>query len=87
MPVYEYQCTKCGKKKDKFNRIDDHKKGPKSCKKVMRQFFGNYHVIGDLEPYVDENIGESPVVVKSRKHREQLMRQFGSYEKVGKGWI
>lgn len=87
MPVYEYQCEKCGKRQDKINRIEDHKNGPECCGAVMRQHFGSYHVIGDIQPYVDENIGDRPIVVKSRKHREKLMKQFGSYEKVGKGWV
>jgi putative FmdB family regulatory protein len=87
MPIYEYKCKKCGSTKDKFNRMVDHKKGPRCCGKVMGQHYGNYYVVGDIQPYLEENIGDKPVVVKSKKHREQLMKENGVYEKVGKNWI
>ena len=87
MPIYEYKCAKCGKIEDKFNPMAEHKNGPICCDEQMKQHFSSYYVIGDIEPYVDENIGDGHTVVKSRKHREKLMKEHGVYEKVGKGWI
>ena len=59
---------------------------PLCCEKEMKQRLGNYYVIGDIEPYLDENIGQEPTWVKSKQHRKKLMKEFGVEEKYGKGW-
>lgn len=86
MPIYTYECEQCGKRQDAFRKIDQRYDGPE-CHGMMKKVISSYRVIGDLEPYVDENMGESPVVVKSRKHREQLLKERGLYEKIGKNWV
>ena len=35
------------------------------------------YIIPDIEPYVDENVGQRPVWVKSRQHRTQLLKERG----------
>lgn len=87
MPLYEYQCKTCGKKAEKYNRIADHKKGPDCCGVMMKQILSKAHVHGDFEPYVDENLTDHPVVVKSKQHRKELMRKYNVTENIGKGWI
>ena len=87
MPLYSYKCKQCGKIKDKHNRIDDHKNGPECCGEIMRQVLGLNFVHGDFQPYVDHNLGPQPVVVKSKQHRRQLMKQHNVDEKIGKGWV
>lgn len=87
MPTYSYKCKTCGKQQDKFNRIADHKNGPECCGAIMVQILTTAYVHGDFEPYVDHNIGPDPVVVKSKQHRRQLMKQNNVDEKVGKGWV
>ena len=52
----------------------------------MRKLISSYSVIGDLEPYLDANLSDRPVWVRSKRHREQLMRENGVTEKYGKGW-
>lgn len=49
----------------------------------MHKVIGGHRVIGDLEPYYDDNLESA---VKSRKHRADLMKRRGVYEKFGKGW-
>lgn len=61
-------------------------KAPECCSQPMKQVIGNYHVVGDLEPYMDENLSDQPVYVRSKKHRRQLMKEAGVVEKFGKNW-
>jgi len=35
------------------------------------------HIISDIEPYLDENMGDEPMVVRSRRHKNQLLRERG----------
>jgi hypothetical protein len=35
------------------------------------------HIITDLTPYWDDNLGQNRVFVESKKHRKQLLRERG----------
>lgn len=85
MPTYDFFCQQCSKQEEIFMKLADYK-APECCGQKMKQVIGNYHVVGDLEPYVDENIGNEPVLVKSKRHRRQLMKEHGVQEKFGKNW-
>lgn len=85
--IYECKCDECGRLEDIVRSVDDRDKDlPYCCSKQMRRIISGYRVVSDLEPYLDENLGEKPVWVKSKKHRERLMKEAGVYEKFGKGW-
>lgn len=85
MPNYDFRCESCQKQEEVFMRIADYK-APECCGKKMNQVLGNYSVVKDVDPYLDENIADKPVWVKSKQHRKQLMKEHGVYEKFGKGW-
>lgn len=85
MPLYSYKCD-CGYTGDHWNKMDEYEPCPK-CSVPMKRVLGGFRVIGDIDPYMDENLGTTPVLVKSKKHREQLMKQHNVSEKFGKGWI
>lgn len=59
---------------------------PLCCEQEMQQVY-SHSVVPDLEPYVDENLSEQPVYVKSKKHKQELMRKAGVAERFGKGWF
>ena len=86
MPAYDFLCQKCSKKEEVFMKLADYKK-PDCCDQPMKQIIGNYHIVMDLKPYLDENLSEQPVYVRSKKHRRQLMQEAGVTEKFGKGWF
>lgn len=86
MPTYQFACEVCKKDEEVFMRLADYK-APDCCGQKMKQVLGNYHVVKDIEPYLDENLGDQPVYVKSKKHRKQLMKEHGVMEKYGKGWV
>lgn len=85
--IYECRCELCLKTEDIVRSVADRDKDlPICCGKVMKRVISRYNVVGDLDPYLDENLGDKPVWVKSKKHRERLMKEHGVYEKFGKGW-
>ena len=87
MPVYDFRCKTCNKTHEYIAKFEERQKTCECGGEMDRLITTRYAVIGDIEPYIDEHIGEKPVVVKSRKHRQQLMRENGVYEKFGKGWL
>ena len=38
---------------------------------------GRVHIIRDIQPYLDENMGQDPVYVKSRRHKMALLKERG----------
>jgi len=83
--IYAYECEECGAVKDEIRKVEDRNKCPKCdlCKISMKKLIGGHSVVGDMEPYYDENL---QIGIKSRKHRERVMREQGVSEKIGKGW-
>ena len=84
-PTYDFHCDACKKEQEVFMKMSEFQV-PLCCDKEMKQRLGNYSVIGDIEPYMDQHLGAEPVWVKSKKHREKLMKEYGVQEKFGKGW-
>lgn len=86
MPIYDYRCRKCSTVFEKFAGLDD-KMHECECGGVADRIIATtYSVHGDLEPYWDENIGDKPVYIKSKKHRRRVLEDAGLTEVIGKGW-
>ena len=84
MPLYSYTCPDCDESKDEYRSVENRNDSPDCslCKKPMVKTISGYSVIGDLD-YYDENLQTH---VKSRKHREKVMRDQGVQEKFGLNW-
>lgn len=84
MPLYEYECERCDKQKDEFRSIAD-RNAPITCEcgGSMKKIIAGYRVIGDLEPYYDDNLQAH---IRSKQHRKQVMREQGVSEKFGTNW-
>ena len=84
MPRYDFQCSSCGKVQEQFAHIDDTT-FVCSCGAMMTRIFSPpiYKPILDIEPYWDENIAPQPILVQSRKHKEQLLKENGLKMKRG----
>lgn len=85
MPLYDFKCLKCGSEKEILMKMVEYKR-PLCCEQEMQRVF-NHMVVPDVEPYFDQNISHNGEYVKSKKHRQQLMKKHGVSEKFGKGWI
>jgi putative FmdB family regulatory protein len=85
MPLYTYLCPDCGATTDEFRKIAERNDCPECelCKVSMQKLIGGHSVIGDVEPYWDDNLQTG---IKSKQHRKEIMREQGVSEKYGKGW-
>lgn len=86
MPLYDYKCRDCGEVFERFARISATTHKCDCGGLADRMISRSHNVHGDLEPYWDENMGEKPVFVKSKKHRRRLLEERGLTEMIGKGW-
>ena len=85
MPLYDYECQVCGAAKAEFRSVATRNECPGCdlCKAPMVKIISGYAVHGDMD-YFDENLG---VQIKSRKHRERVMKEQGVTEKFGQNWV
>ena len=82
--LYSYQCLTCHEIKDEFRSVED-RNDPVicDCGAAMSKLLGGHRVIGDMQPYFDDNL---QTYVKTRQHRQQVMREQGVSEAYGKNW-
>jgi len=81
MPIYDYQCPHCGIKTNVWAHINDDCLPCPDCGQPMTRLISPAHIIPDIEPYQDKEMGHEPVVVKSRQHKKQLLRERGLIER------
>lgn len=84
MPIYDYECDKCGFKPDIWAKIDE-KQLPCDCGSVMNRVLSPTRIICDLEPYYDECLADarkapSGCYVTSRQDRKRKMKELGLIE-------
>lgn len=82
MPIYQHRCSVCSKEVEEYRKLDDYDKHPLCCGQPMPKFFTGHSVIPDLEPYIDEHLADRPVLVKSKKHKKQLMKEHNVRERM-----
>jgi len=84
--IYLYACERCGARKEEFRKVIERNNCPNcdQCGTVMQKQITACGVQPDFQPYYDDNLQS---VVKSRRHRQTVMREQGVSEKFGKGWI
>lgn len=85
MPLYTYACLSCGQETDDYRSVANRDDCPKcECGGETKKIISVYRVHSDMEPYYDDNLETH---IKSRKHREKVMKEKGVSEKFGKGWM
>lgn len=82
MPIYEYECKKCGHNEERVYNVDkkpEYLDCPKCrIKRALVSIISVPQAMRpDWEPYWDENMGDKPVLVKSRQHRRELKKKRG----------
>lgn len=89
MPLYDYECQLCKHVQERIEHMNDE--SAKTCAKCegpsVRIITTSFFAQGDLEDYVEYNLGEQPVRITSRAQRRKLMRKADVYESYGKGWV
>ena len=75
MPIYCYQCEACGNTFEAWARIDERMETrcpscTAKCKMLITCF--NSKVFNE---YVEENIGDKPIVIKSTRHLKDELKK------------
>ena len=84
MPIYDYECSKCGYTGEHITHINDYELCPKCCvpmKRVLTTFGINMGV--GAYGYYDDNLG---TYIHTNKQKKEEMQKQGVTEKFGKGW-
>ena len=85
MPIYEYECKPCDKLTDAYRSVADRNDTPlcEHCAGPTKKIISYNRVHADFAPYYDDNLEAH---VKSKQHRQKIMREKGVTENYGKGW-
>ena len=79
MPLYDYECRRCGPVENVWAGIDDAEL-KHECGAIMRRVISRFNVNPDYPAWLDENLcGQDgvPVLVKGRRHQKQLLKERG----------
>lgn len=82
MPIYEYECGICERREEKicyFSEKPDWIEC-KECQGIARSIISGGADRRAWDPYWDENLGDQPVLVESREHREKLKKKAGLHD-------
>lgn len=83
MPRYDYECSVCERLEEMIFSVAEKPDEIEcvACGGTMRSVISAVQVLGGnhpvWEPYWDHNLDVEPIMVKSREHRRQLMKERG----------
>jgi putative FmdB family regulatory protein len=80
MPIYDYLCPRCGEVSDIWAHINEERKVHEECGSTMTRLISPTRCNPDYAPWMDENLSGQdgkPVLVKSRRHHKQLLKERG----------
>jgi putative FmdB family regulatory protein len=75
MPIYDAECPKCGLRENVWGKVDEVLVC--DCGRKMKRLLSPTRINPDITPYLEENISQSPVFIKSRRHRAQVLKENG----------
>ena len=78
MPLYDYKCAACGKKWEAFHVIEERgREPPCKCGGEAKQLLSMPMINFDFKPFMHEHLGDTPVLIKSRKHLKEVAHSRG----------
>lgn len=82
MPEYKYRCPFCSTEYVRHSLISEHKARIKcgQCGAFAEQVFDAVTLRTDIKPFVTDHITGDPVVVGSRRERDEFLSRHGLYE-------
>lgn len=76
MPIYDYECQKCGIK-ELWAKIDELNITCQNCGREMQRLISPTNIICDIQPYLDGHMGQNPVPIYSRQHKNEELKKRG----------
>ena len=88
MPLYDYQCTKCGKAFEELAPIDARFDMISPCCNVISELQMSPVKDNTFKPFWHEDLTDKPILVTSRNHYKELCKKHGVYAKheFGTSW-
>jgi len=80
MPRYDYECELCGRITEKTFHIADKPEEIRcpACGHTASSIItAPQSVRPDWKPYLEEHLGDEPIMIESRKHRREVMKKEG----------
>ena len=79
MPIYTYECATCGVETDHIYPINDKPETIECpiCDGVAESIISFTANRKEWNSYIDDNLGDNPVLIESREHRRELMKKAG----------
>lgn len=83
MPLYEWECETCGKILEKYMPLEYSSCSTMNgcCGVIWRIVSKPASVRPAWDEYIDENLGDEPVLISGRRQRKEIMRIEGLEEK------
>lgn len=76
MPLYDYQCKKCGKTFEELRHIDERLSVKCICGGEVSILVTN-NKTDWFRPHWNENFDLKPIYVESKQHYRKLCKQYG----------
>lgn len=83
MPMYDHECAE-GHITEKFVPFDDRVIDCETCgapSKRIVSFGKSARTVDIMTPYLEENLGDKPVMVQSKQHLAQLCKERGIFSR------
>ena len=78
MPIYEYECSTCELIQERhFSIAEKPEVITCVCGAKAKSIISASANRREWDTYLDENLGDKPVMVESREHRKKLMKSRG----------
>ena len=84
MPLYDYECRKCGRVEEHYASMSQESMRCE-CGGNMRRLIARSYVNPDIEIVTDDIDGQMRRIT-SRRQLNKLMAENEVYDKHGKGW-
>jgi putative FmdB family regulatory protein len=82
--LYEYRCHSCGETTECIRSVAERDNAPTcACGGATRKIISIHRIHPDFKPYYDDNLQTG---IKSKQHRQRVMKEQGVTEAYGKGW-
>ena len=87
MPIYDYECPRCGEVSNVWAHTSERRKVHEECGATMERLISGSRVHPPFHENVEENMGHEPVVISSRTQRDRLEKERGLYGRTNNRWV
>lgn len=87
MPLYLYSCPLCGEVDNVWAGVNEMRKVHDECGKTMKRLISPTRINPDIQPYIDTEMSWEGTHIRSRRHRDEVLKEKGLYAKTNNRWV